>query len=404
MKKYLLIFIYFFFNAFNSNAQWTQIFQTPGQQVIREISALNDSVCWFITDMDSLYKTIDGGQTWAGSRGITISFVPRSLTILSKDTGFKSNSVDLYRTINGGTTWVRVFAGSITRPPIVQMKNSREGILTSNGLLYKTVDGGSTWNSSSVTQPPFPIIKSKTRGSIRLIGDTIMAALNGHGVAYSPDFGSTWNLPPNVIMTYSDSGQISFSKTFLGITFIPGLNTLYVTSDQINTWPPILNVPGSFQGVLAVNTKLWYIPNPTSGYYIYSSEDNGANWTTELFDSAGFYALEKSRDGNTIWAGTTHGTLYKNTSPLTSVSSTSQENNFSLVVSPNPFIDHTILSFKEYTTGTITITNVLGHQIKSIPFSGNQYVLQKDKLNSGTYILQVVNDKRQVLLKKIIVR
>ena len=84
-----------------------------------------------------------------------------------------------------------------------------------------------------------------------------------------------------------------------------------------------------------------------------------------------------------------------------------QENNnaSSIVVSPNPFTSQTTVSFsKKIKNGTVKIRDVVGKEVRSIDFSGNQLIIEKGELNAGIYFVQVVSEKNVIANKKIIIQ
>src|SRR5437899_2184325 len=87
-------------SVFYASAQWVQVFDAPGNTShVEVLSSPNDSICWFITNNDTLYKTADGGATWTKSG--TPLFIPQGLFVLNKDTAFKTGSSSVYKTVNG---------------------------------------------------------------------------------------------------------------------------------------------------------------------------------------------------------------------------------------------------------------------------------------------------------------
>lgn len=64
-------------------------------------------------------------------------------------------------------------------------------------------------------------------------------------------------------------------------------------------------------------------------------------------------------------------------------------------LAPNPFSSELIITFnKEQKNTSIEIRNILGKTMKSITFSGNQYVLEKGDLKAGIYYLQTIDEKK----------
>ncbi len=83
-----------------------------------------------------------------------------------------------------------------------------------------------------------------------------------------------------------------------------------------------------------------------------------------------------------------------------------EENAFAKQVSvfPNPLKSQTTISFSEAVqNATIQIRDLLGSEVKTIHFTGKQYILEKEEMNAGIYFVQITDEKKNSILKKVIV-
>jgi photosystem II stability/assembly factor-like uncharacterized protein len=403
MKKLLYILL-ISFCSMRANAQWMPTYQTPFPQIAKVMSSPNDSVCWVISNMDTLFKTSDGGQTWTSLPPSATTFNPSGLFVISKDTAYKASTSRLYKTVDGGVTWSLNFIGVASNTPVIYMKNSNVGIMISNTLLYKTTNGGFTWSFATITQPPFPLINAPDKGSLCVIGDTIWVACANHGASYSPDFGVTWNLPANNGLTFGSYGKISFSNTQIGIAIQHNSDTVYVTTDGAANWMASINTMGANQDVLSVDSELWFIPSPADNFYIKYSADSGTTWTQQLFDQSGFEQLEKSRIGRTLWAGTDKGKIYTYNNQLVNTIGKNISPESSVSVSPNPFSTYTNISTRSISAGTVVITTIFGEVLQTVKYSGNSCNIDRGNLPNGIYIARIIDGKGNIDVKKIIVQ
>ena len=72
---------------------------------------------------------------------------------------------------------------------------------------------------------------------------------------------------------------------------------------------------------------------------------------------------------------------------------------------PNPFTEQTNIVFDtEQKDISLKIVDVIGKEIKTINFTGKQLVLNKDNLEPGIYFVQIIDDNKNVLTKKIIIQ
>lgn len=75
-----------------------------------------------------------------------------------------------------------------------------------------------------------------------------------------------------------------------------------------------------------------------------------------------------------------------------------------ITIAPNPFTLQTTITFnEEQKHGIIKIIDVLGKEIKTIPFTGKQLIIEKGSMQAGIYFLQVKTEQK-VQSKKIIIQ
>ncbi len=75
-----------------------------------------------------------------------------------------------------------------------------------------------------------------------------------------------------------------------------------------------------------------------------------------------------------------------------------------ITISPNPFTSQTTISFSEpQKNTTIKIMDVVGKEIKTVLFSGKSLILEKGEMQSGVYFVQITDEKKNVVNKKVVV-
>lgn len=71
---------------------------------------------------------------------------------------------------------------------------------------------------------------------------------------------------------------------------------------------------------------------------------------------------------------------------------------------PNPFTSSSKIIFNEtQNNATIIISDEYGRFLKSIRFNGKQFTIERGDLKSGVYILQIIDDKKNKVMRKIII-
>ena len=97
--------------------------------------------------------------------------------------------------------------------------------------------------------------------------------------------------------------------------------------------------------------------------------------------------------------------VYVNVISATSVGINQLIADNSISIYPNPFTSQTTISFStEQTNTSIKITDVIGKEIKTINFTGTQYVLEKGIMKSGIYFVQITDANKNVVNRKIVVQ
>ncbi len=72
---------------------------------------------------------------------------------------------------------------------------------------------------------------------------------------------------------------------------------------------------------------------------------------------------------------------------------------------PNPFtLQATIAFAEEQRNTTIKIIDVIGEKIKTINFSGKQLMIEKGEMTEGIYFVQVIDEKKNSINKKIVIQ
>ncbi len=88
----------------------------------------------------------------------------------------------------------------------------------------------------------------------------------------------------------------------------------------------------------------------------------------------------------------------------TSVSVSQAEFIHNITIIPNPFFSQTTITFNEPQKSTIiTITDVLGKEIKTIHFAGKECVIEKGEMNAGIYFVQITGENKNVVNRKLVV-
>ncbi|MCD6068305.1 MAG: C-terminal target protein [Bacteroidetes bacterium] len=379
------------------------------------ISAVNDTMAYIATYFKSgagtpgqILKTVDGGVTWnnvatANMFNSAANF-PNVVHFWDTDHGWaqgdpnntfgSGNEFELWKTSDGGVTWARTPGANIPNPTtgeygtvdIYSVYGSKwMWYGTNKGRMFASVDTGNTWTAVQIPGMLGGVISMSFSDSLHglVLGDaTASTATTTYMLQATADGGATWT-------NLTGTGSVSSDFGRFDLDAIPGVGQMYM-SVGIN---------------LAQNQYV------TSVTY-----DNGANWMvleSGITDIERVIEID-AVDSLHVWAGAfsdnvlPYGTggIRKNWGAATIGLKPLAETN-KYVVYPNPGNGQVSVRLHKALTGTtIKVTDMLGKVVYST-------VLKMDYLNQelhldlsgnakGIYLMQITNGKNNEVQKLII--
>jgi ELWxxDGT repeat protein len=202
----------------------------------------------FYTDYHDVYKSIDGGNTWALKNSDQNTVIQTPLVFYNTSLGFYSNGQTLYRTTDGGETW-----SACLTPVGLGLRNISFGdqnTIYTTGIampLYKSTDGGNTWTSTNFgsNQSQFVLSLHFFDALNGLAGGTTGLLLR------TTDGGQTWTqLTTNMQL---DIMAFQFADKLHGYAYTAyqegsGGTLIYETTDGGFNWTQILQPDNGFRG------------------------------------------------------------------------------------------------------------------------------------------------------------
>jgi photosystem II stability/assembly factor-like uncharacterized protein len=246
------------------------------------------------TKGDAVYKSHDGGQRWASMRAglddATITSVVNQFLFDPADSQhiFLATTMGVFETKNGGEAWTKKMEGmkEVLMVVTLAMDPTRPAILyagTSGGV-YKSLDGAGHWEKVNNGLVPPEMVKTSRALNVTSIHvdpfePEIVYAATLTGLYKTTDGAKSWvrvggSLADQMIMA------MVLDRTKKGVVYLAGRDGVHRSEDGGVTWRALnngfatTNVRSIAQS--ATDPKLFYAG--TNGSGLYRSGDGGETW------------------------------------------------------------------------------------------------------------------------------
>lgn len=388
-----------------------------------DVSFINDSTGWMADNYNSIFKTTDAGEHWDSISFITAGQL-RSMEFVNDTLGFcgslSSATVsggNLYKTTDGGYTWAPVSNLPMSMYEGVcgiEKYGSRivaVGSVNTPAWLYKSDDYGTTWTKTDMSAYASALIDCKMINfdTILVSGAANNANLNKAVILRSTDGGNTWQQVyisqfPNtfgwkMFINNNGKGLCSVQDPFVGTNSI----TAGHTTDFGQTWQTMVvsTPPSSWYwaaGVCFLNDSIGWLSCEYNGL-TYETRNGGLTWDSiPLVDGINRFAV--LGPATVIAPGNMFIFKYDSTTvginPVAPHSSTPIN---SIRLLPNPVKNNVVIEATAWRNilGSIKIIDSQGRVVKDF---GKQFFVkgkntsqQKINLPQGNYtVIWISND------------
>lgn len=217
----------------------------------------------FITGMDFVAATNDGGKTWKIKKIKPV--LVNEIYFADENRGWQtlvseSSAVEIYQTLDGGKTWkylkeisesfgsksdARVFGYA---PTILKVRFIRDSIVLSVGLkkvgdtlqytIWKSVNGGKTWETKYLSNES--VIRKTLEASFVKLNDNRFVVSSNGLILLSADNGENWQETANIGISKTSASDFFNDFDFAGennIWAITGVSgKIFQSSDGGSNW------------------------------------------------------------------------------------------------------------------------------------------------------------------------
>ncbi|MBL0050130.1 MAG: SBBP repeat-containing protein [Bacteroidetes bacterium] len=343
---------------------------------------------------------------------------------------------------NGNPVWAKAAAGTGGSG----MEAGFSIAVDTSGNSYVT--GGFT---SATIAFDTTVLSNTTMGGI--FSDIFFVKYNANGnVVWAKSMGGNGD-DEGLGITTDKSGNSYIAGNFRGSNITIDTITLINSGTSVNTFVVKFNASGNVDWANSSSTICTGIAIDASGNSYVTGEIISPITTigTTTLNSAGYfdlYVVKYNAIGNVVWAKAAGGIAYEYSnsiavdpignsyvtgyfnSPGITIGATTLNNvsvddmyiakldsmgaftGFSeihslqpeITISPNPFTSLTTIRFlEEQKNTTIKIIDMIGKEIRTINFTGRQFTIEKNEMVAGIYFVQITDEKKSIVKKKIII-
>lgn len=453
MNKLLLLFVFFTTLLAQSQDFWTEYStsQTNLIEGVKCISIVDQNTTWLnmwpldgsTNHFPRYAKTINGGTVWTSAlvnlgadtndlEIANICGVSSSVAYVAVYPIVSGIQGGIWKTADGGNTWARqasaTFSNASSFTDLVYFWNANDGVAMGDAVngyfeIYTTSNSGVIWTQVPNAPAIMPIDSQEyiVINTFDVNNNTIWVGTSFGRILKSVDKGHTWTVSQSPIPNFAGSleyGKLAFTDLSNGLLQTSDWK-LYKTHDGGSTWTELLS---SASAGSRRNKDIAAVPGLPNAYIAIGEEpdltlrgtsftvDGGEKWINinELgnYDVTG-YVVEMLNsdygfaggfnDGPTSgifkWGG---GAMLRQAHLAISAFSDDK----AISVYPNPTTG--VLKISGININRIEVTDLTGKQITNATYNAFENInLNLEFLNSGIYMLRVNSEKGTSVFKVI---
>ncbi len=293
-----------------ASARWQQLGNAPtirGKQ--DDLYFVNDQLGFSVNGQGNIYRTRDGGDTWQRVLNQPGTYF-RAIIFFDENLGFAGNigtdyypgvtdETPLYKTTDGGETWAAVTIEGPTVKGLCNFDKADDNTIIATGrvggpsFVVRTDDRGDTWQSTDLSGQVEMLIDAEffdDRTGIILGGTSANITASKTIILLTRNGGRNWR---RVFLsdTNSEMGwKADFPSRQIGYISVLSYgqqSSLLKTTDGGETWQvlPFIDGPYQAKGVGFITEDIGWVAGERPGLPAYKTIDGGMTWQTD--DSLG---------------------------------------------------------------------------------------------------------------------
>jgi hypothetical protein len=254
-----------------------------------------------------IYTSTDYGMTWTAQN----SGNQHWFSLASSSDGSKLvagvNGGQIYTSTDFGTNWTAQNSGSLSWYAVASSSDGSKLVALANGgVIFTSTDSGTNWTAQNSGSQSWYAVASSSDGS------RLVASAGNGGIYTSTDFGTNWTFQ-------AVSGETSFLKSVASSSdgsklVAVGYGGIFTSVNYGTNWTEQNN------GIQNSGSQDWWSVGSSSdgsklvagadGSQIYTSTDNGTNWTAQNSGTQFWERVVSSSDGTKLAALVAAGAIY----------------------------------------------------------------------------------------------
>ncbi|NMH26577.1 YCF48-related protein [Flavobacterium silvaticum] len=355
---------------------------------------------------NSFFRTVDNGDTWNSVGPPQVGANTRDFVFISPqigyavgggETGTSADNKTVYKTINGGNTWTILPQLSPTFHDnlyCLDFVDASTGVVSggfNQPSTWRTTNGGMNWTQ----------VNTLRFGKIKFVSPTVGYAKNTgfslDKIYKTTDAGITW-----VEIFSTDESMVDFDFSDEDHGYFSGDNAImFKTSDGGGNWDQVTVPYGHYERIKVIDENVVFASDSYNGN-LRRSTDNGETWESVL-NMNGIRSI--MHHGYDMFVSGVNGVIMRSDIGILGVEDNIPVSGESFVLYPNPaFSMLHIGSSTDSNFKDIKVYDMCGRLLISTDGQWQEFTLDVSSLSAGHYTLKSETQDGRTFSKKFIIR